>query len=164
MMIVFLIAALLVTALLVYLLLAPSSEVRTETRIEASPERVWAVFSDFERYPEWNPYITSMRGEWKVGGKVGILVRNLDGSEGKYRPDVYEVIPNRSLVWGMDGKYPGLIKARHSFTLIPDGAGTRFIHAEKVSGWTTRGLDMTIYESTYKNFNEALKKRVEQGN
>lgn len=157
------VAALAGLGLLAYFLLMPSSKVHTEVHIEATPERVWAVFSDFERYPDWNPYITSMRGEWKVGGKIGILVRNLDGSEGKYRPDVYEVIPARSLVWGMDGKYPGQIKARHSFTLIPQGNGTRFIHAEAVSGWTTRGLDMTIYEPTYKNFNEALKKRVEQG-
>jgi len=158
------IIALIGIALLAYFFLMPSSKVHTEVRIDAAPGRVWDVFADFERYPEWNPYITSMRGEWKAGGKIGILVRNLDGSEGKYRPDVYEVIPGRSLVWGTDGKYPGLIKARHSFSLVPDGEGTRFIHAEKVSGWTVRGLDMTIYEPTYRNFNEALKKRVEQGN
>jgi len=164
MLITFLVAIAITGALLAYLFLTPSSVVHTEIVIDAPPERVWEVFSDYARYPEWNPYIPSMRGEWKVGGKIGILVRSLTGKESKYQPTIYEVIPNRSLVWGMDGSYPGEVKARHSFTIVPEGSGSRFIHAEAIGGWKVRGVDMTKMAPEYNNFNEALKKRVESTN
>ena len=161
MIIVFLVVVAIIAVIVAYLFVTPSSVVHTEIVIDAQPERVWAVFADYERYPEWNPYIISMRGEWKVGGKIGILVHHLDGTEAKYQPTIYEVIPNHSLVWGTDGKYPGLLKVRHSFTIVPEGSGSRFIHAEAIGGWKVRGVSITGLKPEYANFNAALKKRVE---
>ena len=41
---------------------------RAEIEIDAEPARVWAILMDFEAYPEWNPFITSIEGEQAVGG------------------------------------------------------------------------------------------------
>lgn len=30
--------------------------------IQASPEKIWSILSDFQAYPEWNPYIKAVRG------------------------------------------------------------------------------------------------------
>jgi uncharacterized protein YndB with AHSA1/START domain len=30
-------------------------ELRDEIEIEATPERVWEILTDFAAYPEWNP-------------------------------------------------------------------------------------------------------------
>lgn len=32
-------------------------ELFTEIEIKATPESVWQLLTDFEKYPEWNPFI-----------------------------------------------------------------------------------------------------------
>lgn len=39
--------------------------VSTSIEIAAPPAAVWEVFSDFDRYPEWNPFMIKMTGEQK---------------------------------------------------------------------------------------------------
>jgi len=45
-------------------------ELRTEIEIDAPPERVWDVLTDFGAYPEWNEFITSIKGEPTVGSRL----------------------------------------------------------------------------------------------
>ena len=45
-------------------------EIETKIRINASPKQVWDVLIDFERYPEWNPFIKSIKGI-AIKGDVG---------------------------------------------------------------------------------------------
>ena len=40
----------------------------SEAQIDASPERVYDVLTDLERYSEWNPWIIAVRGDGRVGG------------------------------------------------------------------------------------------------
>ena len=57
-------------------------------QIDASPEHVWAVMSDVERWHEWTPTITSVRrtnaGPFRIGARARIhqprLPRALTGS------------------------------------------------------------------------------------
>ena len=34
----------------------------SEIEIHSSQERIWEILADFSRYPEWNPFIRSIRG------------------------------------------------------------------------------------------------------
>ena len=34
----------------------------TETLIQAPPQRVWSVLTDFAAYSQWNPFIVSITG------------------------------------------------------------------------------------------------------
>jgi uncharacterized protein YndB with AHSA1/START domain len=42
-----------------------AKEIKTEILINASPDKVWAILTDFDNYPSWNPFITSLKGEVK---------------------------------------------------------------------------------------------------
>ena len=42
-------------------------QIHTEIIIQASAQRVWDVLTDFEAYPQWNPLITSVQGQARVG-------------------------------------------------------------------------------------------------
>ena len=47
---------------------------RTTFPIVASPEAVWEVLTDFERYPEWNPSLPSISGELRPGSTVSLTL------------------------------------------------------------------------------------------
>lgn len=47
-------------------------ELRTEIEINASPNQVWEVLSDFGSYPTWNPFITEVCGVPKEGERLVI--------------------------------------------------------------------------------------------
>jgi uncharacterized protein YndB with AHSA1/START domain len=61
-------------------------ELRTEIDIAAPPARVWEVLTDFARYHEWNPFITSISGELVVGEELAITVSPPESSEMAFRP------------------------------------------------------------------------------
>lgn len=53
--------------------------------VEAPPERVWAVLLDIERWPEWDPPITSIQrldtGRFGVGSRTRIRQPKLRSAE-----------------------------------------------------------------------------------
>ena len=51
----------------------------TGVQIAATPEEVYAVLADFERYPDWNPYHIRVVCEPTVGSKLEVRVSRPDG-------------------------------------------------------------------------------------
>lgn len=41
--------------------------IETEIIITSKPDKVRAILTDFNAYPNWNPFINSISGENKVG-------------------------------------------------------------------------------------------------
>jgi uncharacterized protein YndB with AHSA1/START domain len=39
-----------------------SRQLRAEVEVEASPERIWEVLTDFAAYRQWNPFIVEGAG------------------------------------------------------------------------------------------------------
>lgn len=52
--------------------MAPS--ISTEIDIAAPPSAVWSALTDYERYPDWNPFIIKVSGS-KEGGLFKMLNR-----------------------------------------------------------------------------------------
>jgi hypothetical protein len=48
-------------------------ELRREIELDAPPERVWAVVTDFDAYPEWNPFIRQISGELQYVRRVSAV-------------------------------------------------------------------------------------------
>ena len=113
--------------------------------IPAPPDRVWAVLSDVERWPEWTPTVTRIErldaGPLVVGSRARIRQPKL--SPATWR--VTEVVAGRSFTWVTQS--PGIrVTARHG--VEPMGNGTRAVLSLQFSGLLgplvarmTRGLN-----------------------
>jgi len=113
--------------------------------IAAPPERVWAVMSDVERWPEWTPTVTQIerldQGALVVGSRARIR-------QPKLPPAVWQVTDlreGRGFTWVT--RSPGVrVTARHAVESAPPG--TRASLSVEFSGplaalvgWWTRGLN-----------------------
>ncbi len=100
--------------------------------INAPPERVWAVMSDVERWPEWTESMKSVErldsGEFGVGSKAKLKIRR---SPSANVWTVTELTPNRSLTWGTNSRG---VKAVASHMIEPDGDGSNVTLAIDLSG------------------------------
>jgi hypothetical protein len=138
-------------------------QLHTELFIDAPPERVWGVLTDFAHYPEWNPFLLRAEGEVREGARVRVRASSPRGP-GKtlgFSARVVRVEPARALVWR--GGVPGLLHGEHSFQLVPEGAGTRFVHSEVFTGALSLLLPSGLkakMERAYAGMNEALARRA----
>ena len=139
-------------------------QLHTEIEIDASPETVWSVLTDLAAYPEWNPFITSAKGEVAEGAR---LVNRLEPPGGKamtFKPTVTEVDEQRVFEWLGRFAVPGAFDGRHRFELVPNGHGTRLIHSEHFSGVLVPLLRKSLDTHTAAGFeamNHALRDRAE---
>jgi hypothetical protein len=103
-------------------------ELRREIEIDASPERVWAVVTDFAGYPEWNPFIRSISGELREGAKLEVRIEPPGARAMTFKPTVRAVEASRELRWLGRLLFPGVFDGEHSLRIEPlDGGRSRFV-------------------------------------
>ena len=132
--------------------------------IDASPDRVWSVLSDFGSYGEWNPFIRRIAGRPEEGARLDVRIEPPGGRAMTFKPTVLEAEPGRVLRWLGRLVAPGVFDGEHSFQLEPVGdSRTRFVQAERFTGVLVpllgRALERT--ERGFGEMNEALKRRAE---
>lgn len=138
--------------------------IRTDIHIDAPPERVWQILTDFERYPEWNPFITRAEGEVREGARLTVRIEPQGARGMTFRPTVTRLEPNRELRWLGRLFLPKLFDGEHIFELHPADGGTRFVQRENVDGLLVPLMWGSIEEPTRQGFiamNEALKREME---
>jgi hypothetical protein len=142
----------------------PVRTIYTQVEIQAPPEKVWQVLTDFPAYPQWNPFMR-IRGKAQEGAHLILRV-----GRGKqlaiFFPKVLLAKPNQELRWIGHLLIPGLFDGEHSFILepLPNGS-VRFSQRERFRGSLVQPLWNYITNDTAKGFremNEALKARCEQ--
>jgi len=138
-------------------------ELNTSIQIAASPEKIWNVLMDFDSYPSWNSFITSISGHPKVGGHLNITAGNM-----KFKPEIVSLIKNNELSWKGKLWIRGLFDGLHIFRIIDNKNGTcTFEHSEKFSGILiglfSKKLDVETREG-FEDMNQKLKERVENNN
>jgi hypothetical protein len=141
-------------------------EIRAETVIDASPEIVWRVLTDFAAYPDWNPFIRSIEGKPWVGTRLSVEIRPPGRRSMRFRPRVLRVAKDRELRWIGRVLIAGLFDGEHRFTIIPEGDRSRFVQAEIFTGLLVPVIDLTdTLRVTHLGFllmNRALRERAEQ--
>ncbi|MEM8986163.1 MAG: SRPBCC domain-containing protein [Pseudomonadota bacterium] len=140
-----------------------SKFIDTAIDIEAPPCAVYDVLTDFERYPEWNPYHVAVSGRLEAGASLAVRVSRPDG-ETVDVPHVrlLELEPCKTLVWG--GGVRGVFKGEHRFDLSERAEGaTHLSHTELFSGLFIGFADLpaSVLQQGYEEMNAALKQHVE---
>jgi hypothetical protein len=141
-------------------------EIRTEIDIKASPEKAWEVLTDFNSFPQWNPFIRQISGSPKIGTKIKIQLHTSGGKSRTYRPTVTKVEPNHELRWFGKSIIPGIFNGERIFTIdLLKPNHVRFVHMEIFTGLGValvgNRLDKDMNESFVK-MNKAFKEKVEQ--
>ncbi|TVP62550.1 MAG: hypothetical protein EA343_10755 [Nodularia sp. (in: Bacteria)] len=65
--------------------------------MNASFETVWQILTNFDTYPQWNPFIREAEGEIKKGQKLTFCIQPSESGEMKLKPIILEAEPNREL-------------------------------------------------------------------
>ena len=141
-------------------------EIRTSIEIAASPTDVWEVLTDFDAYPDWNPFVRSIAGTLSQGERLEVSL----GASGKkpmsFTPVVTSVVPGEEIAWLGNLGMKGIFDGHHHFRLSSSDTGTRLDHFEEFSGALSPIVLAAIGKTTTRGFNEmnqALKDRVESG-
>jgi hypothetical protein len=108
---------------------------RTTFRISAPSEVVWAVITDFKRYPDWNPSLPSIGGDLRVGSIISLTLAMPGRPSAKVKARLLEVVPQRRLTWHGNAGADWLFAGDREF-LIDETAGSAvsFTHVENVRG------------------------------
>jgi hypothetical protein len=141
-------------------------EISHTIEINASPDEVWSVLTDTASFPSWNPFMRKLEGELTVGAKLLVVIQPPGRRRLTFRPTVLTVAPGRELRWLGRPLIPGLFDGEHSLRLEPTpNSGTRFTQTEKFSGILVAPFKGTLdsTETGFRQMNEALKARVEDG-
>jgi hypothetical protein len=139
-----------------------SRAISVTTNIEAPASVVWDVLTDLPAYPEWNPFILSISGDLRQGGRLSTRIQPPGGRAMSFRPTVTVLEPGHRLEWLGRLGAPGIFDGRHGFTLTQtDAGGTEFRQEETFSGLLVP-LTGSILERTREGFsamNDALSAR-----
>ena len=136
----------------------------TEIHIAANPERVWSILIALDKYPEWNPFIKSVKGKAKEGERLEVLISPPNGKEMTFTPIVKSVIENSEFSWLGRFLFPGIFDGEHIFTISENESGTLLVQKEKFKGLLVPILWSNLNKDTRAGFelmNNALKMRAE---
>jgi hypothetical protein len=132
--------------------------------IDATPDQVWAILEDLDRWSEWNPFVIEASGDVRVGARLRVRIQLPGRKPSVFKPRVTEAAPGSVFEWLGRMGIPGVFDGRHRFELEPIDSGTRFHQSERFTGMLAGLLMRFIGGSTLAGFeamNAALKERAE---
>ncbi|MBP6663897.1 MAG: SRPBCC domain-containing protein [Chitinophagales bacterium] len=141
-------------------------EIKTDILINATPSKVWAILTNFDNYPNWNPFIKSITGQVAVGNKITAQIQPPNSSKMTFTPKVLAFETNKEFRWLGHLLFAGLFDGEHKFELIDNQNGTTtFIQTESFKGILVPLFKKTLNTNTTNGFNlmnQKLKELAEQ--
>lgn len=136
-------------------------QIKTSIIINATPQRVWSILTDFEKYPNWNPFLTSLEGDVKVGNTIKVNAGGMN-----FKPTVLAFEPNKELRWLGKLLFSGVFDGEHIFIIEDNGDGTvTFRQDENFNGFLVGPFANKLDNDTKPGFeamNQKLKELAEQ--
>jgi len=141
-------------------------EIKTELNIDAPPEQVWRIITDFDNWEKWNPIVNTTSGTAALGSKVEITMRGKDGQDANsYTAIITRFDEPKTLRWHGKMMAEFLMANDKIIELEETDSGTRLIHRETFNGILVPLFWGKLSEhvpAMLNSMNEALKNVVEQ--
>lgn len=141
-------------------------EIKTEILINATPEKVWSILTDFAKYPEWNPFIKSVEGKVMVGEKLTVTIMQSAEKGTTFSPKGLKVVPAKELIWLGQLLLPNIFDGKHKFELIDNSNGTTiFRQSEQFNGILVPFFRKQLENNTatgFEGMNSKLKEEAER--
>ena len=139
-------------------------EYHTNIVIDAPIQEVWAYLTDFSTYPEWNPVLGWIKGDFQVNGQIEMFVKPLNRS-------FYATLKNfkspKALAWVGVQVAPWVLSGEHYYRLESlNATSTRLSHGEYFRGVASvfiKRKTLQEMEEAFVQHNQLLKERVEHG-
>lgn len=139
-------------------------EIHSEVEIEGTAQEVWSILTDFDRYGEWNPGFSQVRGRAEVGATLDVTFLRSGGRTTEMHPRVLVAEPGREFRWLGRLLLPGVFDGEHRFEIHQVEPGrVRFVQAERFRGVLVPFFRRMIEVDTLTTFgevNDALAARV----
>jgi len=141
-------------------------QLHTEININAPAKTVWDILTDFDQYPDWNPFIRSVTGDVREGGRLIVVLQPSGGKRMTFKPRCLRYSPNKEFRWLGNLFVSGLFDGEHIFELneISDGV-TKLVQRENFKGILVPLFWKQLNTQTrvgFESMNEKLKALVEK--
>lgn len=139
--------------------------VEAEVEIAASPEQVWSVLTDIEKWYQWNRVMPSLEGDLVEGSRINLELAVPGRRSSHQRPRLVRVTPNSELRWYDQVIWPKIFASEHWFLIEASPNGCRVHHGERFAGLLATFMGRKTLEDTQRIFelmNRDLKERVEE--
>lgn len=141
-------------------------ELKTSVTISASPDKIWSILMDFDKYPEWNPFIISIIGKAKLRERLKVTIQPPGSKPMVFKPQVTLYKKDKQFGW-LGGLFMrGIFDGHHIFEIEDDGDGRcTFIQREEFGGLLVPLLWKSLNTKTRAGFeamNDKLKSLAEQ--
>lgn len=134
--------------------------ITTSIEINSTPSKVWEILSDFENYNQWNPFITSIKGNLIAGEKLNVRINTM-----QFKPQLLVVKPEQEIEWLGQLLIPKLFDGKHKFTITKRNNKVIFEQSETFTGLLVpvfKNKINTEIKSQFQAMNLALKQICEQ--
>jgi hypothetical protein len=121
---------------------------------------VWPTLTDVATWPDWDSGVTKVDGELALGQKLSISVAANPGRA--FPVKVIELSAPERIVFS-GGMPLGLFRGTRTYTLRPEGTGTRFTMREEYTGPLAGLIVRSIPDlgPSFQQFAQGLKRRAE---
>lgn len=134
--------------------------ITTSIEINSTPANVWEILTNFKNYNQWNPFITSIKGNLKSGEKLDVRINTM-----QFKPQLLVVKPEQEIEWLGQLLIPKLFDGKHKFTITKRNDKIIFEQSETFTGLLVPMFKHKInteIKSQFHAMNLALKQICEQ--
>ena len=137
-------------------------EIKTEILINATPEKVWSILTNFNDYPSWNPFIKAIKGVVEAGNKITVTIQQTEAKETTFKPRVLTFKMNKEISWLGSLLVAGIFDGAHKLELVDNGNGTTaFKQSELFKGILVPLFKNQLNNNTKKGF-EAMNRKLKE--